>query len=345
MKLFPNQLEHHLEGELAAVYALCGDEPLQVQEAAARIRQVARQAGYSEREVFNVEAGFDWGLLTEAQSALSLFSEKRLLELRLPSGKPGERGTQALLSYLQRPAEDSILLITLPRLDSSTLKSRWAKSLVDSPISQVMTFWPPDSHQLSQWIKQRLASAGLSAPPEGIQLLAARVEGNLLAAAQEVEKLKLLAQDKQLDLEIIQSSVADSARYDVFGLVDTALSGQAANCLRMLNSLRGEGVDAPFILWVLTRELRLLARLSQAHNQGISAGRLFSEIKPIVMEKHRPLLLKALHRHQAGVWAQLLLEAQQIDARIKGQAPGNSWEGLTRLCLALAGHPIPLPLA
>ncbi len=236
MKLNPGQLAKHLQGNLAPVYVVSGDEPLLCQEACDAIRAACRQRDFGERQVFNAEANFDWGQLIEAGASLSLFAEKRLIELRLPSGKPGDKGAAILQEYLQRPPEDTVLLVSLPKLDGNTQKTKWAKALIDGDAAQFIQVWPIDAHQLPQWIRQRLSQAGLAASQEAVDLIAARVEGNLLAAAQEIEKLKLLAEGQQIDVDTVQAAVADSARFDVFGLIDAALNGEAAHCLRMLEA-------------------------------------------------------------------------------------------------------------
>lgn len=338
MKLAPAQLGKHLQGPLAPVYVVCGDEHLLCQEATDAIRSATRAQGYSERQVFNADAGFDWGQLIEAGASLSLFAERRLLELRIPSGKPGDKGAAALLHYLARPAEDTVLLINLPKLDGSTQKTKWAKALIDGAAVQFVQIWPVDAAQLPQWIRQRLGQAGLAADPMALDLIAARVEGNLLAAAQEIEKLKLLTEAGQVTVETVQAAVADSARFDVFGLIDATLNGEAAHALRMLDGLRGEGVEAPVILWALARELRLLASLAWQYAQGVPLERAFSQARPPVWDRRRPLVSKALQRHPASRWNALLLDAQTLDEQIKGQAPGDPWRSLATLCLQLGGQ-------
>ncbi len=340
MKLNIAQLGKHLQGQLAPVYAISGDDPLLSQEAADSIRAACRTQGFNERQVFHADASFDWQQLYAASASLSLFSDKRLLELRIPSGKPGDKGSAALLEYLARPAEDSVLLISLPKLDGSTQKTKWAKALIDGKDSQFIQIWPVDAAQLPQWIRQRLAQAGLSASQEAIELIAARVEGNLLAAAQECEKLKLLVKGNQVDAETVLEAVADSARFDVFGLIEAALNGAPEHVLRMLEGLRGEGVEALFINVMLARELRLLAGLAQQVNQGTALERAFASARPPVWDKRRPVLSKALQRNSSKGFNQLLVQAQQIDAQVKGQAPGDPWQGLAQLCLQLAGKPL-----
>lgn len=341
MKLNPAQLGKHLQGSLAPVYVVSGDEPLLCQEACDAIRSACRQQGFSERQVFNADNQFDWGHLLQAGASLSLFAEKRVLELRIPSGKLSDKGA-ALLEYLARPAEDTLLLISLPKLDGSTQKSKWAKALIEGSNCQFLQIWPVDAAQLPQWIRQRLSQAGLNASAEAVDMISMRVEGNLLAAAQEIEKLKLLAENGQVDLSTVQASVADSARFDVFGLTDAALNGEASHALRMLEGLRGEGVESPVILWALAREVRLLASLAQQYAQGIPLEKAFSAARPPVWDKRRPLVSKALQRHSANNWAKLLMDAQQIDAQIKGQAEGDPWRGLSLLTLAICGQRLSL---
>ena len=343
MKLAPAQLNKHLQGTLAPVYIVSGDDPLLCQEAADAIRAAARQQGYDERQVFSADANFDWGNLLLAGASLSLFAQRRLLELRLPSGKPGDKGAAALIEYCAKPAEDTLLLISLPKLDGSAQKTKWGKALIEGGQCQFIQIWPVDAQQLPQWINQRLSQAGLSAQRDAVDLIAARVEGNLLAAAQEIEKLKLLAEGNQITVETVQAAVADSARFDVFGLVDAILNGEAGHALRMLEGLRGEGVEPPVILWALARELRLLAGLAQQFSQGVPLDKAFSQARPPVWDKRRPLVSKALQRLSAQRWAMLLQDAQRIDAQIKGQAEGSPWTSLARLSLLMAGQRLALP--
>ncbi|WP_297837460.1 DNA polymerase III subunit delta [Pseudomonas sp.] len=343
MKLIPAQLGKHLQSTLSPVYVVSGDDPLLCQEAADAIRAAARLQGFDERQVFSADANFDWGTLLQAGASMSLFAEKRLLELRLPSGKPGDKGAAAFIEYCSRPPEDTLLLISLPKLDGSAQKTKWGKALIEGPHTQFLQIWPVDASQLPQWIRQRLSQAGLSATQDAVELIAARVEGNLLAAAQEIEKLKLMAEGGQITVETVQGAVADSARFDVFGLTDAVLNGEAAHTVRMLEGLRGEGVEPPVILWALSRELRVLANLALQFSQGIPLDRAFSQARPPIWDKRKPLMSKALQRHSAQRWGQLLMDAQRIDAQIKGQAAGSAWSSLTRLALLMAGQRLSLP--
>ncbi|MDY0250951.1 MAG: DNA polymerase III subunit delta [Pseudomonas sp.] len=338
MRIYPEKLPAQLKQALQPIYVVSSDDPLLAQEASDAIRSACRQADYSERQVFHVERGFDWNIMREANASLSLFAQKRLLELRIGSGKPGDQGSAVLLEYLARPAEETVLLINVPRLDSSTLKTKWVKALMDSPLCAFIQLPIINIEQLPQWINQRLAQQGLSADSEAIDLIVARTEGNLLAAVQEIEKLKLVSDSTHLDLESIQASIADSARYDVFGLVDAALSGDAERSLRVLAGLRSEGVEIPIILWAVARDIRQLANLAQQLSEGITMDRALSKIWPAA---RKPLFSKALKRLSGKQWQLLLKDAQLIDEQSKGQAIGSPWLGMTALIAHMAGIRLP----
>lgn len=337
MKLNANQLTKQLQSGLSPIYIVTGDEPLLCMEAEDSIRSVARANGYSERQLFNVETNFDWNMLYEEAASLSLFAEQRILEFRLKAAGLADKGA-ALLAYLEKPAEDTLLLITAPKLD---IKTKWVKTFLESPLCQFIQIWPVDPPQLPQWIKQRLAQLGLSISAEALELFALRVEGNLLAASQEVEKLKLLmGQESHVDIEHIQTMVVDSARFDIFGLVDMALQGNATHSLRMLQGLQAEGAAETLILWALTKELRALMTLAQLTGQGIPLEKAFFQVKPAIWSKRQPLLQNAVGRYSSSQWGKLLIKAQQVDAQIKGQAAGDCWEGISDIILAIAGHPL-----
>ena len=334
MRIYPEKLAGQLKKNLLPIYLVSSDEPLLAQEASDTIRSACRKANYSERQVFHVERGFDWNIIREANASLSLFAEKRLLELRINSGKPGDQGSKVLLEYLERPAEDTVLLINVPRLDASTLRSKWAKALMDSALCGFIQLPNVNIEQLPNWINQRLVQQGLSADPEAIDLIVARTEGNLLAAVQEIEKLKLLSNSNHLDLATIQTSIADSARYDVFGLVDAALSGDTERSLRVLAGLRSEGVEIPIILWAVARDIRQLGTLAQQLSQGTSMDRALSRVWPAA---RKPLFTQALKRLTASQWQLLLKDAQLIDEQSKGQAIGDAWVGMASLLLRMSG--------
>lgn len=335
MKLNSNQLSQQLNSQLSPLYLVTGDEILLSMEAEDSIRKAARAVGYSERQLFNVETNFDWSVLYDQAASMSLFAEKRILEFRLKSASLSDKG-QAILDYLQNPPEDTLLLISAPKLDT---KIKWVKTLLESPLCQFIQIWPVDANQLPQWIKQRLASLGMSIDTDALELFTLRVEGNLLAAAQEIEKLKLLmaVDESVVRLDHIQAMVVDSARFDVFGLVDVALQGDAVHSLRMLQGLKSEGAAETLILWTLTKELRALMTLAQLTEQGIPLQKAFSQVRPPIWSKRQTLFQQAVSRYTANQWGKLLIKAQNVDAQIKGQAVGDCWEGLASILLNMAG--------
>jgi len=327
-----DQLAGHLQQSLVPVYFIHGDEPLLVNECADAIRAAARAQGYSDRQVFSVEAGFDWNSLLAASDSLSLFAERRILELRLPGGKPGKEGAQILRDYAQRPAEDTLLLMTSAKLEAAARRSKWVLALDQAGVS--IAVWPVDSAQLPAWIDHRMRTHGMRASREALELIAGRVEGNLLAAAQEIEKLYLLHGAGDVDVDTVSELVADSARYDIFGLVDAALAGDAAYAQRILSGLRGEGVDPVLVLWALSREIRSLTAMAR-QLQGGSLSQVLASNK--VWDKRKPQVSAALKRIRGRQWWQLLQRCARLDRVIKGRSAGSAWDELLQLTLSLAG--------
>ena len=343
MKLRPDQLGVHLQRQLLPVYIIAGDEPLQVSECCDLIRQRARQQGFTERHVYHVEGNFDWGDFLENANSLSLFSDKQILEVRMPSGKPGDPGRKALAEYLRHPSEDNLLLIICDRIDAATQKAKWFKELEQAGL--FIPVWPVENDKLPGWIARRLKSAGFEATQDALTLLAERVEGNLLAAAQEIEKLKLLARDSKIDADTIRESVSDSARYDVFQLTDSALSGDIKGSVRILGGLRSEGIEPPIILWALAREIRLLSHLSRLLSNGLSMELAIDRaakkhgFSPFMLKKRRALIDKSMRRHSERDFRGMLLHAGRIDMAVKGLESLDEWDELLGLSLNLAGAP------
>jgi DNA polymerase-3 subunit delta len=332
-KLRPEQLEVTLAKGLAPVYLVSGEEPLLIQEACDSIRQAARKSGFGERELYHADASFDWNQVLASANSLSLFAEQKIIEVRLPSGKPGDKGGKALQEYASSPAPDNLLLLVTGKLDKSAQNTKWFKAIDNAGVH--ITVWPIGPAQLPRWIGQRLQQAGLRADSGAIDLLAARVEGNLLAAAQEIEKLKLLAPDKLVSAELMASVVADSARYDVFGLVDKALHGDARSAVRTLQGLKAEGTDAIAVLWALTREVRSLVQIAQSLAQGKAFA--WAAKQAGVWDKRQPLMQGALRRFKPAQLQQLLRKANGIDKAIKGMRKAEPWDELLELTLNLAG--------
>lgn len=337
MKLNAERLGAQLARELAPVYLIAGDEPLLVMEAADAVRAAARDAGFGERELMVVERGFDWGGLHAAGGNMSLFAEKRLIELRMNSPKPGDAGGKALRAWAERPPEDTLLLITCPKLDKKSLSTRWVKDLDSAGV--LVQVWPVDPQELPRWIAARMQARGLRADRQAAELIAARVEGNLMAAQQEIEKLRLICGEGDLDGETARHAVMDSARFDIFQLADNALAGDLGRSLRILEGLRGEGVDPVLVLWALAREIRAVAAVAGRLQGGGSLSQAMAAER--VWERRRPLMQAAVERHGRSRSLILLGEAARIDKVIKGRAGGRPWDALAALTARLAGAPLP----
>jgi len=330
MKVRTDQLPQHLKKDLAAIYFISGDEPLQLMEAVDAVRAAARQRGYSEREVMDVDAQFDWNLLLDAGNSLSLFAEKRILELRMPSGKPGKVGAKILQEYAQRPADDAILIISSGKLEGNSKNTKWFKSLDQQGV--VIQCWPIKAEQLAGWINQRLLARGIHADGDAIQLLADRVEGNLLAAAQEVDKLFLLYGATKLNFEQTAAAVADSARYNIYDLVDSALKGDRVRTSRIISGLKSEGVEPILMLWALSREVRLITQIAEAGSSVDAAMNKFH-----LWDNRKALIAKALSRHSLNRWRLFLKRCAKIDRVIKGVEDGRPWDELLMLSTQIAG--------
>ncbi len=333
MRLKPEQLAEHLRKPLLPVYLVTGDEPLQAGEAADTIRAAARAAGFAQREVIEAGPGFDWNGLAAEAASFSLFAEKKLIDLRLPSGKPGREGGKALADYCADPPPDTLLLLSLPKLDRQQQSAKWFKAIDQR--GAVVQVWPIGPRELPRWIEQRLRAAGLEPSREAVRLLADRVEGNLLAARQEIDKLLLLHGTGPLDAEALIEAVADSARYDVFELVDTALRGEAARALHILEGLRGEGTAPAVVLWALHREIAQLAKLAVASARGVGIDHALARNK--VWERRKPLLRQAVARLRPAQWLALLDECHRADCSVKQADPLDPWLRLENLALGIAG--------
>lgn len=333
MNIRLEQLNAQLDQGLKPVYLVFGDEPLLVQEACDTIRAAARNAGFTEREVHQVDAKYKWDEFFATSNALSLFAERKIIELRLASGKPGDEGSKALQAYCTNPADTNLLLVIAPKLDKSSQNTKWFKAL-DSAGAHIAV-WPVDHQQMPQWISRRVQQAGVKADREAIKLLAELVDGNLLAAAQEIEKLKLLDAERPIDCNSIRESVSDSSRYNVFNLVDAALKGEAAHTHKILAGLRGEGVEPGALIWALSREIRQLASMAQLVEQGQSAQQVMRQYH--VWSNRQQMIGKALARLKAQSLHRLLQRMAIADQTMKGMRRGNVWDILEQTALLLAG--------
>ena len=341
MQIRADQLSAALQRGLKPLYLVHGDEPLLAQEAADAIRAAARAAGYAERRVFDVSgAHFDWSGLLGAAQEMSLFAPRQLIEVRIPSGKPGKDGSEALQRYVQHLSDDVLTLLQLPRLDAQQLKSAWFAALDGAGVT--LRVEPVARAALPGWIAQRLARQGqrVSDGDEGQRTLgffADRVEGNLLAAHQELSKLALLYPGGVLSFAQVEAAVLDVARYDVFKLGEAVLSGRVARALRMLDGLRAEGEAPVLVHWTLAEDIRALARVHAAVAEGQPLPLALREAR--VWGQREKLFERALPMLSAAALQQLVRAASVCDGLVKGLRqpdwPDDAWDGLRRLVLLL----------
>lgn len=331
MSLRAEQLEAQLSKSLASVYVIHGDEPLLALEAADAIRSAARNKGCEEREVFTAERGFDWSELAQAGASQSLFGGRKIIELRIPSGKPGTQGAAAIQAYCERLGKENVTLVSVPRLRKDEQNSRWFLALAGAGI--VVDVYPVERARLPEWIGARLARQGQRASAEALGFLADRVEGNLLAAHQEVLKLGLLLPKGELSAVRINEAVANVARYDAYDCAAALLAGDAARYVRVLDGLRGEGESPVFILWALAEELRALLRIQQ----GLEAGRQIEQLlrENRVWGARQALIRTAAKRYQRATLERALAHAARIDRATKGVGPGAPWDEFVSLGLEL----------
>lgn len=332
VKLSASQLKPALRKDLLPCYLVTGDEPLLVQRALDEIRAAARRQGFGARELYVAAGGFDWREVAEASASLSLFAEKRIVEIRLPTGKPGRDGSAAIVDIVEAAGEDLLVLVEAPKLDRSTLAGRWVRAL--DKAGAVLQIWPVGPRELPRWIGGAMRDAGLQPDGEAVRLLAERVEGNLLAADQEIQKLALLLGEGPVTAADIVNAVADSSRYDMFKLVDAAVAGHGARALRMLGRLRAEGIEAVPIVWVLTRELRMLAGLAERVQAGTELGAAMQREK--VWSSRQGIVRACLSGHAAADFYRLLQAVQRADAAAKGQLALDPWQLITDVVLGLS---------
>jgi DNA polymerase-3 subunit delta len=321
------------DAALHPVYLIAGPEMLRVLEAADAVRRLARAQGIGEREVFDADGrDFDWGTLEATFNAPSLFSARRLVEVRLPTGKPGKDGAEAIAAFCANPPPDVVLMITAGEW-SKAHHGKWTDAI--SKIGALAIAWAIKPHELAGWVDSRLRAKGLRADRDAVQILVERVEGNLLAAAQEIDKLALLADGDTLDAEKMEALVADAARYDVFRLTDAVLGGQGQQVSRMLAGLRAEGDVVAGLMPMVVKELLRTAALARAQARGAN---LASEMKAQgIWETKQAPFKRALQRHpNPARWDRFAAEASRIDRIAKGRADGDAWVAMERLLLAIA---------
>ena len=332
MQLRPEQLESHLARSLAPLYLIHGDEPLLALEAADAIRAAARKHGYAERLVFIAERGFDWGELAYAGASRSLFGANRIIELRIPTGKPGTEGGAAIEAYCARLNPDDLTLVSLPRLDKRDQGAAWFAALSRS--GTLINVFPVERARLADWIGERLSRQGQRANRETLEFLAERVEGNLLAAFQEVRKLALLLPAGEVGIEQARDAVANVARYDARASGESLLAGDLARYARVIEGLRGEGEAPTYVLWVIAEELRALLRIQAGISQSRPIEQLLRENR--VWGPREQLVKAALRRCTREALDGALAHCAFIDRVIKGLAKGDPWDEYIKLGLRLA---------
>lgn len=338
MRLRANQLAANLKKPgLAPIYLISGDEPLQVMECADTLRQHIRQQGFEERIIFDVTSGFDWNSLHDETAAMSLFSSRRLLELRLGDAKPGKEGSPVLTAYASSPPTDNVLIITSGKIDKQSQKSKWFTALDKAGI--IIQVWPIDIAELPDWIIKRVQDQGIKISMPAAVCIAELVEGNLLAAKQEIDKLCLLISKPEITADDIHIAVADSTRFDVFELIEAALGGNPGRIIRVLQGLRSEGIELFSIYGVLMWELRRLCSMAYAVKNGVPFEKIFTDYR--IWDNGRKQAIKScLRRHHIEDLHRLFRAALKIDRKIKSSDRIIVWDIMEAFLLALAGHPL-----
>jgi len=330
--LTPEQLEAGLARRLAPAYLIAGDESLLVQEAADAVRRAARAAGFGDREVHDVERGFDWAAFEDSVSSMSLFSDRRLIELRLPTAKAAEPGSEVLGRILGNPPDDVVLMAIAPKIDKRKMP-KWAAAFASA--GEFVEAWPVGLDRLPRWVEGRMRRAGLVPDQDAVRLLVERCEGNLLAAHQEIEKLRLLHGEGEVDAEGVRSAVSDSARYDVFKLADAATGGDLPRAVRILAGLRSEGVEPVLVLWSLARDVRSAAQVRWLMDNGSHQQAAMGQAR--VWSNRAGFMARAVSRHDGRTLRALTRMAAGADRVIKGSEKGDPWQALGDLVVAFAG--------
>ena len=332
MKLYPEKLLASFSKGLLPVYLITGDEPLIRQELCDQIRQQARSEGFIERELFHVETGFDWQEIHYSLNSLSLFAEKKIIEVRLNQAKQPEKAAAALAA-MSSAGDDILVLLSMPRADGNVQKAKWFKAL--EGVGAVIQVWSVAPKDLPRWIEQRLRQQGVRIDRDAILALASRVEGNLLAAVQEMDRLVLAAPEKLISLDLVESSVSDHARYDAYQWLDAALMGKAARALRILNGLKTEGVEPLAVTGALIRELRQLLELAETAQQS-SVDQALASAR--VWPKRKALIGAALRRLGRADLEQIHAATRRVDAMVKGAESGDPWDAMTGISMHLCGQ-------
>lgn len=338
MQIKPEQLTKQLKTKIPPVIWIAGDETLLVQETCDLVRNFAKQTGFSEREVYSAHNNFDWNSLLEAGNSMSLFAEKKLIDLRLSSSKLDDQAKKALHGYLENPSDDNLLLISSPKVEKAATNTKWFKQIEAHAF--FVTIWPITAQQLPAWVRQRLQQKGLKADDQAIQVLCQRTEGNLLASAQEIDKLSILTGTGTLDAQTVARAVADSSRFNVFALIDTALESNAGRALNILYHLKAEGEDALKILNFMCKEIRNLCVMANLIEAGQSVDSAMQSER--VWRNRMGTISIALNNHNLSSLQAMLDHASLIDRSVKGLNTRNTWDELSELTLQLVNRALPI---
>jgi DNA polymerase-3 subunit delta len=337
VRIDSEQLPQQFARGLAPLYAILGDEPLLALEAGDRLRARAREEGYAERQLLVAESGFDWSSLAAAGASLSLFAERRLIELRIPNGKPGVAGAEALERYCAAVPSDTVTIVHLPGLDWKATKSSWFQALEASAL--LIEARIVDRAQLPRWLAGRLAQQKQNADAQTLAFIADRVEGNLLAAWQEVQKLGLLFPAGKLEYAAVRKAVMDVARFDIDSLSAALLAGDIAHFVRALDGLEAEGAGLPLVLWAIANDIRCAHALVRSLERGAPMASALREAR--VFGPRRAPMERAARRWSAAQLAAALTRAAAIDRAIKGLARARPWDELRELGMDLLARAKP----
>ncbi len=326
MKFNSDTLPTHLEQHLLPVYLVSGDEPLLIAEATDAVRAKARAGGFTERETHFMERGGDWNDVRASANNLSLFAERRIVEIRMPTAKPGNTGSAAIVALLEARDPDRVLLITVPKLDRDAQSSEWVRAVETH--GALVQVWPVEASRLVGWLRVRAKRLRLNVDDDALEIIAERTEGNLLAADQELQKLRMIVRADRVTAEDVLASVADSARFDVFQLGECALAGDTSRALRMIEGLRAEGVEPTLVLWSLSKSVRDL--WGAMHSPGGRAPAWRRQTAALEQGQRRA---PKLH------FGRLTARAARADRMIKGRESGNAWDEMALLAMDICARP------
>ena len=330
MNVRPDQLKSSISKSVYPVYMVSGDEPLQQMESLDLIRAFLREQDFAEREILDVDAQFDWQRLMDEAANMSLFASRRIVELRLPSAKPGKQGSQVLKDYLSRPPEDTVLIINAGKIDGNSKKSAWYKAIDQSGL--VVQCWPVPVDKLSHWLKQRFKARDMDADNEVLAYISQHVEGNLLAADQEIEKLYLLLGPGKITYADVAEAITSQSRYSVFELVDMLLVGNSQRVIKIITGLKAEGIAPVVVNWALTKDIRLLALASQ----DVSSADFMLK-RSGVWQSRINMFKSCMSRHTPRSLQLMLKRCSYLDAVSKGMIDANIWDEIETLCVRMAG--------